>query len=334
MDYEALFRESLDQLREEGRYRVFAELERQAGAFPRAARYHGAAAARSPSGARTTISAWASTRRCSPRCTRRSTRCGAGAGGTRNISGTNHAPCPARARACRSPRQGSGAALHLGLCLELGGARHARGPAPRLRRPLRCRQPRLDDRGHPPQPRRAPDFRAQRPGGSRPPARRDRSGTAEARRLRIASIRWTATSPRSPRFCDVCRSARRDDLPRRGPCRRALRPARRRHRRARRADGPAHGDRGHARQGVRRDGRLYRGLGGAVRFRAQLRLGLHLHHRAAAGARRRRARPASGISRTARPSARRTSDRVATVRAKLEGDGHPACSTIPATSCR
>ena len=41
-------------------------------------------------GARTTISAWASIRRCSPRCTRPSTRAGAGSGGTRNISGTSH----------------------------------------------------------------------------------------------------------------------------------------------------------------------------------------------------------------------------------------------------
>ena len=48
-------------------------------------------------------------------------------------------------------------------------------------------------------------------------------------------------------------------------------------------------DRGHAGQGLRRGRRLHRRLGRAVRLRPQLRLRLHLHHRAAAGGRRRRA---------------------------------------------
>ena len=39
MDYQSFFTGHLDRLRTEGRYRVFAELERIVGAFPRA-RFH------------------------------------------------------------------------------------------------------------------------------------------------------------------------------------------------------------------------------------------------------------------------------------------------------
>ena len=40
MDYERLFRKRLDGLRAEGRYRIFADLERRCGRFPRAYDHH------------------------------------------------------------------------------------------------------------------------------------------------------------------------------------------------------------------------------------------------------------------------------------------------------
>jgi len=90
MDFDAMFAAQLDQLRHEGNYRIFAELERRCGAFPQA-RSHDA---ETPD----EVTVWCSNdylgmgQHPAVRAAMKEAidRCGTGAGGTRNISGTNH----------------------------------------------------------------------------------------------------------------------------------------------------------------------------------------------------------------------------------------------------
>jgi 5-aminolevulinate synthase len=92
MDYEQVFRSAVAQIRGEGRYRVFCDLEREAGAFPRARRYPAPDAAPQP------VTVWCSNDYLGmgehpvviEAARRAVTAMGAGAGGTRNISGTTH----------------------------------------------------------------------------------------------------------------------------------------------------------------------------------------------------------------------------------------------------
>ena len=91
MDYRRFFDAAIGQLRNERRYRVFADLERSAETFPRATW-------RTSDGEARDVTIWCSNdylgmgRHPEPIAAMRDTaaRMGVGAGGTRNISGTNH----------------------------------------------------------------------------------------------------------------------------------------------------------------------------------------------------------------------------------------------------
>ena len=90
MDFDALFSDQLDLLKKEGNYRIFAELERQSGAFPKAKSYD----KRSPEN----VTIWCSNDYLGmgqSQIVKDAMKSvidtnGCGAGGTRNISGTNH----------------------------------------------------------------------------------------------------------------------------------------------------------------------------------------------------------------------------------------------------
>ncbi len=91
MDYEKIFAEAIDAIRDEGRYRVFADISRERGNFPRALRHDAGDNAKS-------ITVWCSNDYLGmgqhPKVIgamhQALDETGAGAGGTRNIGGNNH----------------------------------------------------------------------------------------------------------------------------------------------------------------------------------------------------------------------------------------------------
>ena len=90
MDYNKFFNQNIEKLKNEGRYRIFADLEKIAGNFPLALNYNGDLVKE--------VTVWCSNdylgmsqnTNVLNEMNKALNRVGAGSGGTRNISGTNH----------------------------------------------------------------------------------------------------------------------------------------------------------------------------------------------------------------------------------------------------
>ena len=288
MDYQHFFRRQLDGLRREGNYRVFADLQRRAGHFPHATHID--------ERDRNDVTVWCSNDYLGmgqhptvlAAMHEALDSCGAGAGGTRNIAGTNH--------------------YHVLLEEELAGL-HGTEAALLFNSGYMANWAALSTIAG-----RIPDCVVLSD------SLNHASMIEGIRHSRAKCIVWAHNDvadlerklalldPATPKLVafesvysmdgdiapiaeilDVCERhgamSYLDEVHAVG----LLRPERRRHRRARRSGPPRDGHRGHAREGLRRHRRLHRCLGCAVRLRPQLRIRLHLHHRPAARNRRRRA---------------------------------------------
>ena len=128
MDFQNHVHARLNALKSEGNYRGFADIERRKGGFPTAGRH--------ADGAVTDVTVWCSNDYLGmsqhPQVVQAMIdtveACGTGAGGTRNPLWQHHSPSGTGTGTGVAAWQASGAAVHHGLCVQLGVAVDAGRP--------------------------------------------------------------------------------------------------------------------------------------------------------------------------------------------------------------
>ena len=258
MDYDSIFKAAIERLHDEGRYRVFIDILRTKGSFPNARCFAGHNGPKP-------ITVWCSNDYLGmgqhPAVVEAMETAlhdvGAGSGGTRNIGGNTHYHVELEAEL--AALHGKEAALLFtsgyvsneaalstlgkllpGCVIFSDALNHASMIAGIRSSGCEKRVFRHNDLDH------LEELLARGSGSAQADRLRERLFDGRRHRPDRGDLR-----PRRPLW--------RPHLSRRGPCRRHVRRAWRRHFRARRGRPPGDPDRGHARQGVRRDGRLYRG---------------------------------------------------------------------------
>ena len=131
------------------------------------------------------------------------TRMGTGAGGTRNIAGTNHPLVELEHELADLHGKEAALVFTSGYVSNETGISTIGQADAELPDPVGRAQPQFDDRGRAPVRREKKIFRHNDMAHLEDLLQARRSGASQADRVRERSIRWTATSPRSAQICDL-----------------------------------------------------------------------------------------------------------------------------------